>query len=148
VGRLADAAAFLRAATTVRPAPEPPGMRVAAAQDAVIDCAGPLRLTGPGATGCEIVAGGDVTAMTSGAAILGGTLRAGGRLRAATLGARGDVPLRVEMTGTRPVRDLVRVAVAHPGVEIRIGRETVRIDRRRHDLRIALEPGRVVVEGG
>ncbi|WP_217923014.1 FapA family protein [Miltoncostaea oceani] len=148
VARLAGAGAFLRAATTVRPAPEPPGIRLAAARDASIDCAGPLRLTGAGATGCEITAGGDVTAVASGGAILGGTLRVGGRLRAATLGGRGDTPLRVEMTGARPVRDLVRAAVAHPGVEIRIGRETVRIDRRRHDLRIALEPGRVVVEGG
>ncbi|MGD9573573.1 MAG: FapA family protein [Thermoleophilia bacterium] len=144
VARLDAAAAFLLAATAARPGPEPAGIRIGAAHGTQLTCPGTVRFTGTGATDCEIEAGGDLFAVGGGGGIRGGHVRLGGRLRAAELGGRESAALRIVIRDPRPGH-VVQADVANPGVELAVGRETVRVDQRRRDLRITLEAGRLVV---
>ncbi len=144
VARIDAAASFLLAATAARPAPEPSGIRIAAAHGTQITCPGTLRFTGAGATDCDIDAGGDVYAVGSGGGIRGGHVRLGGRLRAGEVGGRESATLRIVVQDPRP-GPIVQADVANPGVEFAVGRETVRVEGRRRGLRIVLEAGRLLV---
>lgn len=145
LARLAGASAFLVAALSARPAALPAGIRVEVAHDSRIACPGTLRLTGAGAVGCEIAVGGDLFAVAPGGGVRGGRVAVGGRLRAGELSGRPSAPLRIEMRDPRPPGEVLCADVAEAGVEIVVGRETIHLDRRRRDLRIALEAGRAVV---
>jgi hypothetical protein len=145
VGRLDATAAFLAAALATPPAAAPAGIRLGAAHRSRIACPGTLRLTGTGAVDCEIDVGGDLLAVAPGGGLRGGVVSVGGRLRAGELSGRRPAPLRIDL-GARPAPGALLAAdVAEAGVEIAAAGQVIRIDRRRYDLRVALEAGRLAV---
>lgn len=144
LARIAAAARFLTAATAA-PAGDPPGIRLPSAHGSHLSCPGSLRVTGTGLTDCDAEVGGDLVATAAGGVIRGGHLRIGGRLLAGELCGRPAAPLRIELLADRPGEELVRAGALEPGVEIRIGHEVVRSDRRLTDVRIAVEGGRAVL---
>jgi hypothetical protein len=144
VARLDGAAAVLAAALAMPPSATPAGIRLDVAHDSRIACPGTLRLTGAGAIGCEISVGGDLLAVAPGGGVRGGAVSVGGRLRAGELCGRRGAPLRVDLGDRRAPGELLAADVAD-GVEVVVGDAVVRIDRRRRDLRIVLEAGRLVV---
>ncbi len=142
------AAAFLSAAALHRaPAPDV-GIRLSSAQACSIETWGPLRLTGAGATDCDISVGGDLIAMGAGGAIRGGQVHVGGRVRVRELAGHGGAGLRVVIEDTRSRDDAVRADVVAAGVEVVIGGRAVRFDRRRTHVRIGARGGRPVLEDG
>lgn len=120
-------------------------MRVAAAHGCSIEAPGALRLTGAGATGCDIDVGGDLTAMGRGGAIRGGSARVGGRVRAHELSGHGGAGLRIEITDARGLDDLLCADVVEAGVEVIVRGQSVRFDRRATDVRIGVGEGRPVL---
>jgi hypothetical protein len=145
LARLAAAAGFLGAAVPARRPAMEAGVRVAVAHACSIETPGPLRLTGAGATGCEIDIGGDLTAMASGGAIRGGSARVGGRVRAHELSGHGGSGLRIEITGAQGHDDLVCADVVEAGVEVIVRGQPIRFDRRCTGVRIGLGEGRPVL---
>ncbi len=145
VARIDGAAAFLAAALATPAPAAPAGIRLEVAHESRIACPGTLRLTGAGAIGCEIAVGGDLLAVAPGGGLRGGIVSVGGRVRAGELAGRHGAPLRVDLGDRRMPGELLAADVAEPGVEVVVGVEVLWIDRRRRDLRIALEAGRVVV---
>jgi hypothetical protein len=143
--RLAAAAGFLAAAIPARRPVTEVGVRLLAANRCAIETAGPLRLLGSGATECDINVGGDLIVMGSGGAIRGGQARVGGRVRARELSGREGARLRVVIEDTRPSDDVLRADVVNAGVEVVVGAEVVRFDRKRTDVRIGVRGGRPVL---
>ncbi len=94
LARLGAAAGFLAAAVADRRPAMEAGIRLGMAHSCAIETAGPLRLTGAGATDCEIEVGGDLVALGRGGAIRGGTARVGGRVRVRELSGRGGAGLQ------------------------------------------------------
>lgn len=123
------------------------GMRLGSAHGCAIASAGPVRFLGAGAGDCDIEAGGDVVAMREGAVIRGGTIRAGARVLARELAGRERAPLVVVLADPGPAAELLRAEVVQAGVEVRVGGEVVRFDRRRTGVRLGVAGGRVVIDG-
>lgn len=144
LARLSAAAGFLAAAVPARRPVMDAGVRVASASACVIAAPGSLRLSGAGATGCEIDIGGDLTAMGRGGAIRGGSARVGGRVRAREL-SRGCGGLRIEITDPRGNDDLLCADVVEAGVEVIVRGQPIRFDRRCTGVRIGLGEGRPVL---
>ena len=145
LGRLTEAAGFIAAAVPARRSVTPVGVRLRAATRCSISTAGPLRLLGAGAVDCDIDVGGDLVAMGAGGAIRGGTVRAGGRVLVRELAGREGAPLRLVLDEARSGDEVLRADVVSAGVEIAVGRETLRFDRRRKDVRVGVREGRPVL---
>ena len=145
LARLAAAAGFLAAAVPARRPAMESGVRVATAHACAIAAPGPLRLTGAGATGCEIDVGGDLIAMGRGGAIRGGSARVGGRVRARELSGHSGAGLRIEITDVRGLDDLLCADVVGAGVEVIVRGQPVRFDRRCTGVRIGIGEGRPVL---
>lgn len=145
LGLLAAAAGFLAAAIPAQRPAAGIGIRVSAAHGCWIETAGTLRLTGAGATDCDITVGGDLIAMGAGGAICGGRARVGGRVRVRELAARHGSRLRLVIEDTSPSDDVLRAEVVNAGVEVVVGGRAVRFDRRCSDVRIGVSGGRPVL---
>jgi hypothetical protein len=145
LGALTAAAGFLAAAMPSRRATAPVGVRLRAAVRCTIATAGPLRLLGAGAVDCDLDVGGDLHAVGPGGGVRGGTLRAGGRVRAGELAARPGATLRIVLDGAGTVDDALAADVVGPGVEVTAGGATLRFDRRRTGVRVGLAGGRPVL---
>jgi cytoskeletal protein CcmA (bactofilin family) len=145
LARLSAAAGFLGAAVQARRPAMEAGVRVATAHGCSITTPGPLRLTGAGATDCDMDVGGDLTAMGRGGAIRGGSARVGGHVRARELSGRGGADLRIEITGAHGHDDLLCADVVEAGVEVIVRGQPIRFDRRCTGVRIGLGEGRPVL---
>jgi hypothetical protein len=145
LAQLNTAAAFLAAAIPPRRATTDVGIRVGSAQGCSLETAGPLRLTAAGVSDCEINVGGDLIAMGPGGVVRGGAARVGGRVRVRELAGREGSRLRVVIEDTRPSEDVLRADVVNAGVEIAVGGEVVRFERRRTDVRVGVSGGRPVL---
>jgi hypothetical protein len=89
--------------------------------------------------------GGDLQAVGPGGGVRGGTLRAGGRVRARELASRAGAPLRITLDATGNADDVVVADVVGAGVEIVAAGGTLRFDRRRTGVRVGLAGGRPVL---
>jgi len=145
LGDLLAAAGFLTAAVPSRRAVAPVGARLRAAVRCTIATAGPLRLLGSGAVDCDLEVGGDLHAVGSGGGVRGGTLRAGGRVRAGELASRSGAPLRIALDAGGTADDVLVADVVGAGVEVTAGGATLRFDRRRTNVRVGLSGGRPVL---
>jgi hypothetical protein len=94
---------------------------------------------------CDLDVGGDLHAVGPGGGVRGGTLRAGGRVRAAELASRPGAPLRIVLDGAGAADDALAADVVGAGVEVTAGGATLRFDRRRTGVRVALAGGRPVL---
>jgi hypothetical protein len=146
-GALDRAAGFIAAGVSPRRPGEDLGLRVGSVHSCTIAAAGSLRLLGAGATDCDIDVGEDLLAMGSGGLIRSGRVRVGGKLRARELAGREGARLVVILDDPRAGDDILRVGVVQAGVDIRVGGELLRFERRRTDVRIRLEGGRPVILG-
>lgn len=142
---LAAGAGFLAAAVPARAPLAGVGIRMRSARSCAIETAGSLRLTGSGATGCDIEVGGDLFALGAGGVIAGGEAHVGGRVRVRELAAAGGRALRVVLDDARPSEDLLMAGLVGAGVEVEVGGRVVRFERRRTDVRIGVSGGRPVV---
>lgn len=142
LGVLSASAGFLAAAVPARRPMADVGIRMRAAHACSIETAGSLRLTGAGATACDITVGGD---LISGGEISGGEARVGGRVRARELSARDAAGLRVVIEDVRSREDALWADVVGAGVEVVACGETVRFDRRTVGVRIGVSGGRPVL---
>ena len=145
LARLSAAAGFVAAAVPPRRPAMESGVRVGMAHACSIRTPGSLRLTGAGATDCDIDVGGDLIAMGRGGAIRGGSARVGGRVRARELSGRSGTGLRIEITDTAGHDDLLCADVVEAGVEVIVRGQPVRFDRRCTDVRIGVGEGRPVL---
>lgn len=145
LGALTASAGFLAAAVPSRRPVGDAGVRLRAAHACSIETAGSLRLTGSGATACDITVGGDLIATGSGAAVSGGEARIGGRVRVSELSVRNGDRMRVVIEDLRRSDDVLRAGVVGGGVEVVVGGQTLRFDRRRTDVRIGVSGGRPVL---
>ena len=145
LARLTAAAGFLAAAIPPRRPVTEVGVRLPAASRCAIETAGPLRLLGSGASECDISVGGDLIALGAGGAIRGGRARVGGRVRARELSGREGARLRVVIEDVRPSEDVLRADVVNAGVEVVVGSEVLRFDRKRTDVRVGVRGGRPVL---
>jgi hypothetical protein len=82
----------------------------------------------------------------SGGVIRCGLVRVGGRVRARELDGREGARLRLGLDDLRAGEDLLRADVVQAGVDIVVGREVLRFDRRRAGVRMLVAGGRVVLE--
>ena len=145
LGALTASAGFLAAAVPSRRPMGDVGVRLRAAHACSIETAGSLRLMGSGATDCDIAVGGDLIATGSGAALSGGEARVGGRVRVSELSVRSGDRMRVVIEDLRQSDDILRAGVVGAGVEVVVGGQTLRFDRRRSDVRIGVSGGRPVL---
>lgn len=120
----------------------PGGLRVGSAHSSAIRARGTLRITGAGASGCDIEVGGDLEA---GGAIRSGRVTVAGALRAGELSGREGAPLRVILTARDDVAEVLRAGLIDAGVEISVAGQELRFDRRQRDVRIAIADGRAVL---
>lgn len=145
LGVLTASAGFLAASVPSRRPMGDVGVRLRAAHSCSIETAGSLRLMGAGASGCAITVGGDLIATSSGASVSGGEARVGGRVRVSELSTRNGHGMRVVIEDRRPSEDVLRADIVGAGVEVVVGGETVRFDRRRTDVRIGVSGRRPVL---
>lgn len=110
-----------------------------------IRAGGTLRLSGSGASDCDVEVEGDLIAMAHDSAIHSGLLQIGGRLQARELSGRVGARLRVLMTSRAPGTDLLVADIVGPGVEIVACGELLRFDRHHTGVRIGIADGRAVV---
>lgn len=145
LGVLTGSAGFLAAAVPPRRPLSDVGIRMGSARSSSIETAGSLRFTGAGATGCDMTVGGDLIAAGPRAEICGGEARVGGRVRARELSAGHGRGLRLVIEDTRQSDGVLTADIVGAGVEIVVGRETVRFERRRTGVRIGVSGGRPVL---
>lgn len=145
LGVLVSGAGFLAAAVPARRPFADVGIRIRSARASVIETPGSLRLTGGGATGCDMSVGGDLIATAAGAAIHGGDVRVGGRVRVRELAAGPGAGLRLVLEDVRPSDDVLTADEVGAGVEVVVGGEVVRFERPRSRVRIGVSAGRPVV---
>lgn len=126
--------------------PKKGDLRLDYAEQCTLRSAGSVRISGRGARGCTIDAGEDVYAVASGSALLSGSIRLGGVLRAGELGGSEENWLRIEFPEPQPSADLLRADVVNPCVEVSVAGQLLRFDKRQDNVRVGVEGGNVVRE--
>jgi hypothetical protein len=147
IAALEAAAPVLAAAVPQRRPSGEAAVSLGTAHSCTVVASGSLRLTGSGATDCDIAVAGDLFATAGAGVVRSGLVRVGGRVRARELAGRAGARLRIVLEDPRPGEEILRADVVQAGVDIVVGGEMVRVDRRRADVRLRVDGGRAVLEG-